>query len=69
MAEIVYKSYIEKAPPEVAANTLVCLIHQTNYLLDRQLRVFEKGIRGGRRFYRAVVSHSFAGEKKETLDR
>lgn len=37
-----YKPYIEKAPPEVAANTMICLIHQTNYLLDQQLRVLEK---------------------------
>jgi len=36
-----YKSYIEHAPPEVAANTMLCLIHQTNYLLDRQLRELE----------------------------
>jgi len=36
-----YKSYIEKAPSEVAANTMVCLIHQTNYLLDRLLRQLE----------------------------
>jgi restriction system protein len=28
-----YSSYVEKAPPEVAANTVICLIHQTNYLL------------------------------------
>jgi len=27
---------------ETAANTLVCLIHQTNYLLDRQLRQLEQ---------------------------
>ena len=26
----------------MAANTLVCLIHQTNYLLDQQLRALEK---------------------------
>ncbi|HDH53410.1 MAG TPA: four helix bundle protein, partial [Nitrospirae bacterium] len=38
-----YKSYLEASPPEVAANTMVCLIHQTNYLLDRQLRSLEKG--------------------------
>jgi restriction system protein len=25
----------------VAANTLICLVHQTNYLLDRQLRALE----------------------------
>ena len=32
-----YRSYIEEASPEVAANTIVCLIHQTNYLLDQLL--------------------------------
>jgi four helix bundle suffix protein len=28
-----YRTYIEKASPEIAANTAICLIHQTNYLL------------------------------------
>ncbi|MBI5875564.1 MAG: four helix bundle protein [Deltaproteobacteria bacterium] len=37
-----YKTYVEASPPEVAANTLLCLIHQTNYLLDQQLRALEK---------------------------
>ena len=37
-----YRTYIENAEAEVAANTLVCLIHQTNYLLDQQLRALEK---------------------------
>lgn len=37
-----YKTYVEKAPPDVAANTLICLIHQTNYLLDQQLRRLER---------------------------
>jgi four helix bundle suffix protein len=37
-----YRPYIEQAPPEVAANTIICLIHQTNYLLDQQLRQLEK---------------------------
>ncbi|MFC1896699.1 four helix bundle suffix domain-containing protein [Thermodesulfobacteriota bacterium] len=27
---------------ETAANAMICLIHQTNYLLDRQLRTLEK---------------------------
>jgi len=26
---------------EEATNTLICLIHQTNYLLDRQIRTLE----------------------------
>jgi len=33
-----YRTYVEQASPEVAANVLICLIHQANYLLDRQLR-------------------------------
>jgi four helix bundle suffix protein len=37
-----YRPYIEDYPPEVAANTLICLIHQTNYLLDQQLRQLEQ---------------------------
>ena len=37
-----YKTYFEASPPEVAANTMICLIHQTNYLLDQQLRALEK---------------------------
>lgn len=31
-----YKTYLENS--ELAANALICLIHQTNYLLDRQLK-------------------------------
>lgn len=30
------------AEPETAANTMICLIHQANYLLDQQLRALEK---------------------------
>jgi restriction system protein len=42
-----YTTYIE-GPPEIAANTMVCLIHQTNYLLDQQLRALEKEfLKGG----------------------
>jgi four helix bundle suffix protein len=37
-----YKTYIETRPPTVVANILICLIHQTNYLLDQQLRQLEK---------------------------
>jgi four helix bundle suffix protein len=37
-----YKTYLESRPAEVVANILICLIHQTNYLLDQQLRQLEK---------------------------
>jgi four helix bundle suffix protein len=39
---LTYKTYIEQSSNEVAANTMACLIHQTNYLLDQQLRALEK---------------------------
>ena len=37
-----YRTYIDTRPPEVVANILICLIHQTNYLLDQQLRQLEQ---------------------------
>lgn len=37
-----YRTYIETRPAETVANIMICLIHQTNYLLDRQLRQLEK---------------------------
>ena len=37
-----YKTYFEKQEPGIAANAAICLIHQTNYLLDQQLRALEK---------------------------
>jgi four helix bundle suffix protein len=37
-----YKTYLETRPPEVVANILICIIHQTNYLLDQQLRQLGK---------------------------
>ncbi|PIS37995.1 MAG: four helix bundle protein [Nitrospirae bacterium CG_4_9_14_3_um_filter_53_35] len=37
-----YRTYIEAEAPDVAANTLICLIHQANYLLDQQLRQLEE---------------------------
>ena len=36
-----YRTYIESRSAEVVANIIICLIHQTNYLLDRQLRQLE----------------------------
>jgi restriction system protein len=52
-----YQSYVEQRSPEIAANTLICLIHQANYLLDQQLRQLEKRFldEGGftERLYRA----------------
>ncbi|NCC52724.1 MAG: hypothetical protein EOM20_16100 [Spartobacteria bacterium] len=37
-----FRTFFDTRPPEVVANILVCLIHQTNYLLDQQLRQLER---------------------------
>ena len=37
-----YREFIETRPAEVVANIAICLIHQTNYLLDQQLKTLEK---------------------------
>ena len=55
---LTYRPYIEApASSEIATNTMICLVHQTNYLLDQQLRVLEKDFlkEGGftERLYRA----------------
>ncbi len=36
------RSFVETRPAEIVANILICLIHQTNYLLDQQLRRLEQ---------------------------
>ena len=35
-----YRSYMSN--PETAANTMICLIHQANYLLDKQIAALSK---------------------------
>lgn len=54
-----YKTYT--TTPESAANALVCLIHQANFLLDQQLRALEKEFleKGGftERLYRKRVAY------------
>ncbi len=37
-----YRTFVETRPGEVVANIVICLIHQTNYLLDQQLRRLEQ---------------------------
>jgi four helix bundle suffix protein len=36
-----FRTFFDTRTPEVVANILICLIHQTNYLLDRQIRQLE----------------------------
>ena len=38
----VYTAWLSNADPAVVANALICLIHQANYLLDRQIAGLER---------------------------
>ena len=37
-----YRTYFETRPAEVVANIIICLIHQTNYLLDKLIKKLEE---------------------------
>jgi four helix bundle suffix protein len=39
---IAYARWLDNADPAVVANALICLIHQTNYLLDQLIRALER---------------------------
>jgi four helix bundle suffix protein len=56
-----YRPFCESRPAEVVANIALCVIHQANYLLDRQLRRLEEAFvaRGGirERMTRARLQH------------
>ena len=62
-----FRTYIETRPAEVVANILICLIHQANYLLDRQIRQLEKTFveEGGlrERMTRARLEHRRTSQK------
>jgi len=56
-----YETYIDTRPAEVVANILICVIHQTNYLLDQLIRKLENDflVEGGlrERMTRARLAH------------
>lgn len=56
-----YRPFMDTRPPEVLANIAICLIHQTNYLLDQLVRRLEKDFveKGGlrERMTHARINH------------
>lgn len=39
-----YRTYVETRSGDVVANILICLVHQTNYLLDQQIRRLQEDL-------------------------
>jgi len=68
--KVSYETYVQTRSAEVVANILVCLIHQTNYLLDQLIRRLEKDFlaEGGlrERMTRARLEHR-AKKRSERL--
>ena len=60
-----YRTYIDSRPAGVVANIVVCLIHQTNYLLDQQIRQLEQAFlkEGG---LRERMTRARLDERKKT---
>ncbi len=42
MAYYAHRPYVEENGPKNAANTMVCVVNQTNFLLDKLLRQLER---------------------------
>ena len=63
-----YREFVETRPPEVIANIAICLLHQTNYLLDQQLRRLETDFleQGGlrERMFQTRLAHRNQQHKK-----
>lgn len=57
-----YRTYLESA--EAGANCLICLIHQANYLLDRQLQSLEKAFLEGGGYSENLLKKRLAARAK-----
>lgn len=63
-----YKSYFESADAELVCNLLISLIHQTNFLLDRQLKSLQEDFtkKGGLR-ERMYLARKAARDKESAV--
>ncbi len=68
-----YRPFLEHADAPVVANTLLCLVHQANYLLDQQLVELEREfIEGGgfsEQLAAARLAHRRKGDRFDPADR
>jgi four helix bundle suffix protein len=62
-----YTAWLSHADPAVVANTVICLIHQANYLLDQQLVALEQAFiaEGG---YREQLATARLSRRQEQRD-
>jgi restriction system protein len=67
-----YARWLDHADPAIRANALICLIHQANFLLDRQIAALEKGfVEGGgysEQLATARLAHRAAKDRADRPD-
>jgi four helix bundle suffix protein len=67
-----YARWLNHAEPVVVANAIICLIHQANYLLDRQISALERGFvqEGGysERLAAARIARRAEGDRTDQTD-
>lgn len=60
-----YKTYIEEKSPETAANTMICLVHQANFLLDKLKRRLAQDFMEEGRLYGKALREAQPSENRE----
>jgi len=64
-----YSRWLDHGDAAIRANALICLIHQANFLLDRQIGALEKGFVEGGGYSEQLATARLAHRKKqEELD-
>jgi four helix bundle suffix protein len=64
-----YGRWLEHTDPAVIANALICLIHQANYLLDRQIRGLERQFVEGGGYSERLAAARLENRRRQGADR
>lgn len=65
---VLYAPWLEHDDPAVRANTLICLINQANYLLDRQIAALEKAFVKGGGYSEQLAAARLVERQRHTCD-
>lgn len=63
-----YRLWLEHKSPEMVANAIICLIHQANYLLDRQIGALERNFVEGGGYSEQLAAKRIARRQTEAGD-
>jgi restriction system protein len=64
-----YSRWLDHADAAVRANALICLIHQANYLLDRQIAALEAAFIEGGGYSEQLATERLRQRRKDQTDR